>query len=70
MARPKHLLVALGLSPTAANRAAISRSLQRLCVRGDVQSYSGSVASQGRGYFYALTPTETVAGHDGFRGAR
>ncbi len=51
--RPREIILALGLPNTNSNRAAVSRSLARLCKRGLALAWTGEVCSQGRGYSYS-----------------
>lgn len=54
MAAPSDIIRALGLDPTPANRAAMSRSLARLEARGLVTSYRACIGRPGNGSRYAL----------------
>jgi hypothetical protein len=51
--RPRQILEALKLPPTASNRAVLSRALQRLLDRGLVVSDSPQRCTQGHGFLYA-----------------
>jgi hypothetical protein len=53
-ARPRVILNRLGLEPTASNRAALSKSLARLCMRGKVSFGSAERSLPGKSNLYRL----------------
>lgn len=59
------VLSALGREATPANRATVSKALDRLAVRGEIAKARGMVAAVGGGYRYALLSRPSSMSRDG-----